>query len=143
MVHACKEFFITHKRFVRFIISGSTVAVIGILILFILVDLLKIWYLLSSTIAFFVTLVVNFILQKFWTFEDNAGKMHMQMSLFFLNALMNLVLNTVLMYGMVDMLRVHHLLAQGVVMGVLAVVNYTVYRVYIFRIPVEQSTKTL
>lgn len=124
-----------HSKKIKFAISGCIVAVVGISVLYVLTELLDIWYLLSSTIAFFIAIIVNFILQKTWAFQDKDTKIRSQMGLFFMNALLNLGLNTLFMYYLVSVFGVHHILSQMFVMVALAVMNYTIYSVCIFRTP--------
>ena len=123
------------SQLIRFVISGTFVALVGLFTLFILVDLFNIWYLLSSVVAFMITIVVNFLLQKFWTFKNSESNTTKQFVLFCLSSLLYLVLNIVLMYGMVDIIGIHHLFSQGIVMVILACLNYTIYSLYIFRTP--------
>lgn len=122
-----------HSKKVRFAVSGCIVALVGISVLFILTELLQVWYLFSSTIAFFVAIIINFVLQKTWAFQDRVKKIRSQMVLFFMNALLNLGLNTLLMYYLVTVLGLNHIFSQMSVMVALAIMNYTLYSLYIFR----------
>ena len=122
-----------NSKIIRFITSGTIVAFVGISLLHIFTEWFGFWYLLSSTISFVVAITLNFCLQKFWTFKNKDKNIHMQGSLFFLNALLNLALNTALMYGMVDVVGIHYLLAQAVTMVLLSVMNYFIYQLIVFR----------
>jgi len=124
-----------YSKKIKFIISGCFVALVGISLLYIFTELLHIWYLLSSTLAFFVALGINFFLQKTWAFQNKEKKIRAQMGLFFMNALLNLGLNTFLMYCMVSVLGFNHIFSQMFVMIALAIMNYTIYSLYIFRTP--------
>jgi putative flippase GtrA len=123
----------TMQRYVRFIISGVLTAVVGLSILAFLTEVLSLWYLASSVIAHICALVVNFILQKHWTFLDRERRRIVRKAnLFALVSVFNLVLNTAAMYLLVDVLGLWYLLAQAIVMGGIALLNYTVYRSIIF-----------
>lgn len=125
----------------RFAASGCIVALVSVFVLFFLTEVCKLWYLFSSTLAFLLGVMVNFFLQKTWTFRDKESTVTLQLGLFILNALLNLVLNTVFMYGMVDLLGAHYVVSQMLIMIALAVMNYTMYRLYIFR--TQESTQTI
>lgn len=122
-----------YAKVIRFIISGSFVAFVGLAVLHVFTEWFHVWYLFSSTISFFVALFLNFLLQKYWTFQGNDGKIHVQGGLFFLSALLYLALNTALMYGMVDIVGIHYIFAQATVMVLLSIMNYFIYQGIIFR----------
>jgi dolichol-phosphate mannosyltransferase len=118
---------------VRFVVSGGLTALVNLIVLFVLTDLAGIWYLASSVIAFIVAVVVNFFLQKVWTFRDTErARMGKKAALFLLVSLGHLTLNTVSMYVLVDILSVWYLAAQCIVMLVLALVTYRLYKHTIF-----------
>lgn len=123
-----------YGRFIKFVCSGGIVAVVNLSALYLFTDILAIWYLTSSLLAYTISFFVNFFLQKFWTFEDRAHEgTTFKIGIFFLNSLLNLALNTLLMYALVDGLGLWHMLAQCIVIGILMGMNYTVYRLYIFQ----------
>jgi putative flippase GtrA/glycosyltransferase involved in cell wall biosynthesis len=131
---------VRHARIMRFALSGGIAAATNLTILYTLTDIVGLWYLLSSVTAFTIAFFVNFYLQKVWTFSDQEHKQtSKKMVLFLANTLLNLFLNTTLMYLLVDGLHIWYLVAQCIVIGLLAGMNYTIYRLFIFNTP---STKT-
>lgn len=134
MAKAVQKLLERYAQFIKFAISGCIVAVVNLSSLYLFTDLLGIWYLTSSFLAYIMSFFVNFFLQKYWTFEDHALEgTTFKIGIFFINSLVNLGLNTVLMYALVDGLHIWYLLAQCVAIGILMLMNYTVYRLYIFR----------
>lgn len=122
-----------YRQIVRYIISGGTAALVNLVLLYIFTDIFKIWYLLSSILAFCVTFFVSFFLQKYWTFRNREQeKIYRQMGLYFVVAVTNLGLNTLLMYLSVDILRIWYLLAQVLVIAVIAVESFLIYKFLIF-----------
>jgi putative flippase GtrA len=94
-------------------------------------------YLVGSIAAFAVALFVGFVLQKYWTFEDSAPeRMQKQFVLYTSLALGNLAINTLVVYLLVEHAAAHHLVAQTVGAGLVALTSYLAYRHYIF---VERS----
>ena len=128
------------RQIVRFLVAGTSIAVLDLVILTILTEVFGWWYLLSSVVAYVISLVTNFFLQKHWTFGDSqfAG-LQRKIGLFVLNALLNLFLNSVLMYTLVDILSVWYILAQALVMAGLAIMNFMVYRLIIFKSPAQET----
>lgn len=90
-------------------------------------------YLLGSIIAFSIALIVGFTLQKYWTFGDRtAGRTELQFTQYTALALTNLALNTGIVYAFVEYGGAHYLIAQTIGAGLVALVSYLVYNLYIF-----------
>ena len=118
---------------VRYVIAGGITALSNILVLYILTDYLGLWYLVSSFAAICTAWVVSFLLQKFWAFQNyGLDRVHIQLYLHTILALSNIVLNTVLLYVFVEWIHLWYIAAQIIASGLLACMNYIVYRHYIF-----------
>lgn len=121
-------------QLVRYFFSGGIAAVTDLGLLYLLTDRLEVWYLWSAILAFSVAVVVSFTLQKFWTFEDHTSPQpHRQFALYLFVAVSNLVLNTLLMYLLVDSLKLNYIFAQVIVAGLIAVGSFFIYRRFIFQ----------
>ena len=119
-------------RVLRFLISGG----IGISVnlgMFHLLVILGTSYLTGSIIAFLFAMIVGFLLQKYWTFEDRAPE-RVQRQLFWYAslALGNLALNTLIVYALIEYRHIYYLVAQAVGAGSVALTSYVVYSLYIF-----------
>jgi len=122
------------KLYIKFIISGGTASAVDLFFLFLLTHIFGIWYLLSASLAFIIAFFVSFYLQKFWTFRDNnREKMIKQMALYFTVGVINLAVNTVGMYVLVDKFKIMYLVAQIIMMALVAISNFLIYRFVIFR----------
>lgn len=120
-------------RVARFLISGGTSAVTNLGILFILTHWYDVWYLYSSIIATSAATIVSFVLQKLWTFQNFSTAVHTQFPLHVTLALVNIVVNTGILYVLVEYFHIWYLVAQIISGILLAFVNYFTYKTYIFR----------
>ncbi len=121
-------------RVVRFFLSGGVGISVNLGTLQTLVGFFEIHYLLSSGIALSVSMVVGFLLQKYWTFREHSTERVPVQFLFYASlALCNLSLNTGVVYLLSGLLSLHYLLAQTAGAGAVAVVSYFVYREFIFK----------
>ena len=101
-------------RIARFLIAGVVAVFVNLLSLYLLTRYAHIWYLVSSMIAFSTSYVVSFVLQKFWTFKNKeVGAIAYQLPLHLLLALFNLVLNTILIFALVEWGHVWYMFAQA------------------------------
>ena len=130
------EFIHRKKEIIKYLISGGTAAAVDLSILYFLTDILAVWYLLSAVAAFTIAFFVSFFLQKFWTFRDNdKNAMARQMAYFFLVGLINLGVNTVGMYILVDRFGLWHILSQIIISGMIALSSFIIYKFFIFHKP--------
>jgi putative flippase GtrA len=122
-------------RVIRFLISG----LIGLTVnlgLYRFFTSLGVHYLAGSALALLLALVVGFVLQKYWTFEDRSHeRAHVQLSLYMLVGLGNLAVNSVVVYVLVGIFGVYYLLAQAIGAGTVAIVSFFIYREFIFTAP--------
>ena len=122
-----------HRQIVKFLIAGGTGAFVDLSIYYILTYVVELWYVLSSVLSFTVAFWVSFGLQKFWTFRDkNTEKVIKQTALYFLVAILNLVINTLLVYLFVEYSGVHKFASKIFASGIVATESFLVYRYIIF-----------
>ncbi|HWO06982.1 MAG TPA: GtrA family protein [Candidatus Paceibacterota bacterium] len=122
-------------RPIRFLFSGGVGFVTVLSMLYILTDIVGIWYLFSFVIAFLIGTTVSFVLQKFFTFGDGtfgARRVSGQAAVYISLAVFNLGVNSLLLYLLVEYAGLHYLVVQFFVSLMIAVWNFLCYR-YIFR----------
>jgi len=136
MGHASEKdirFYKMIKLFIKSSIAGSTAAVTDLFFLFIFEHFLDWHYMFSVNIAFAIAVLVNFSLQKYWTFEKKeVSVIHIQFMKFISVSGLNLILNASLMYILVTYFGVWYLLGQILVTICLAGMNFLFYRRFIF-----------
>ncbi len=125
----------TRMRVFKFLISGSIGISVNLSIHWTLVELLGVHYLIGSMIALLSSLIVGFILQKYWTFEDRAHtRAPIQFSMYVGLALLDLGINSLVVYMLVEQLGIYYLLAQALGSGVIAISSFFIYREIIFKV---------
>lgn len=121
------------KSVIKFLIAGSFAGAADLIFLFILHGLLKLPIVMSTTMAFVLSFLVSFTLQKFWTFRNHSQeRMIRQLIVYILNMAIGLYVNGWLMYQLVDQYNIWYLLAQLMVNLVIGGWNYIAYRFIIF-----------
>ncbi len=122
---------------VRFIISGGAAAVVYFLLLYFFTEILWLWYLISSAVAFILSFLVSFVLQKFWTFRDSRLHAHVvwrQLILHVLVAVVTLLINTGILFILVDIAGLWYMFAAFITAFVLGILSFFIYRIFIFNI---------
>lgn len=122
------------KQLIRFGLSGMAAMVTGVILIFVLTDLLKIWYLISSFVAFVGSFLVAFGLQKFWTFQNRqVDTLAKQASLCLLATLFVFVLNMGLMYFFVEKIGLYYIVAQIITYLIIGIIDFCIYKFIIFK----------
>ncbi len=122
-----------HKAF-KFIISGGLAASTKLGVFSLLFYVFHFWYLLASGVAFMLSVVVGFYLQKYFTFENlGEGETHKQAVIFLIVSGLNLLVNIAIMYVFVGVLRWNEFLSQVLTIGVIACWNFFVYQTFVFK----------
>ena len=120
-------------KLLRYGISGAGATFTHIFLLYFFTDICRIYYLVSTSMAFVCAFFVSFSLQKYWTFRDRDNtRVKKQMGLFFSIAITNLCLNALGMKTMVDFIGLNHLISQAIVSLGIAAWSFFAYS-FIFR----------
>ena len=120
-------------RVVRYLVSGGTATVVNFAVLYSFTEFLHVWYIISSIVAMGAGFITSFILQKFWTFSNTSlERVPVQFQLHVLLGLSNVAVNTLVLFILVEHFHVWYMVAQFISGAGLAVINYTVYRLFIF-----------
>lgn len=123
-----------YKNPAKYVFSGGMATAANLLTLYILTEYVHLYYLASSVIAFIASIIVSFSMQKFWTFNNQSTEnLHKQFSLYFFVVILNLALNTFIVYTLVEWFNVWYLLAQFIAGTVIAVVSFFIYRNFVFK----------
>lgn len=119
-------------RVLKFLIAGGIGLTVNLGLLHVLV-VFGVPYLTGSVTAFIVSMIVGFILQKYWTFgERSHERARKQFMLYTTLALCNLGVNTFIVYLFVEYVGAHYLIAQTIGAGSVALTSYFIYRQLIF-----------
>jgi putative flippase GtrA len=123
------------KSALKFFIAGSLAGATDLIFLYIFHGVFFWRLVVSTSLAFVLSFVVSFALQKFWTFRNfSQSKAAHQFALYILNAFIGLNLNAFLMHLFVSRYRVWYLLAQVIVSLMIGVYNFIIYRSIVFKI---------
>lgn len=124
----------SHMRVFRYVISGGTAAATNIGFLYLFTGVFGIWYVLSSVMSFVLAFGISFTFQKYWTFKDHSTEAVVtQGASYFIVSIVNLGLNTLLIYLLTDFAGIFYILSQIIAGIAIAVESYFVYRHVIFR----------
>ena len=121
-------------QIVRFLVVGSLSVFTYYAFLWSLTEYAGVWYVASAIVAFLVYYCVNFVSQKYWTFRNLDTKaLNSQLVKFTLMASANWIINTSLLYVMVEYLHMWYMFAQAILTIVVSAIAYLCFKFWIFR----------
>ena len=120
-------------RIAKFLTTGAIGITINLSIYHTLV-VVGVQYLAGSAIALGIAMIVGFLLQKYWTFEEHSPeRARVQFMQYVGVGLAGLALNSAVVYLLVGHFGVWYLLAQAIGAGIVAVFSFFMYREIIFK----------
>ena len=103
-------------------------------VLYLLTDVLGVWYVLSALAAYAASFAVSFGLQRNWTFGHRGADGAWPHLVGYLALFgFNMGLNAGLLYLLVDRAGLPHMLAQLILVVVIAIWNFAAMRYLVFR----------
>jgi dolichol-phosphate mannosyltransferase len=118
------------KHAFKYYLVGASGILVNLGILFVLTEYGELWYLLSSTIAIYVSITSNFLLNKSWTFRDNVIKQRsfLMYGKFIGVSLVGMGIQLGFNYMFVEKLSVYYLLAALISIMIASSVNFVLNR---------------
>jgi putative flippase GtrA len=121
---------LTRSSGFRFLVVGGASVVVDAGLLYVLHGLLGLWLEPATALSFLAGLVVNFALNRQWSFAS-TGRMRSQAIRYAVLVVMNLLVTVVLVRALTT-LGLMYLIAKVLTTAVLSVVNYFASRKWIF-----------
>ena len=122
------------KQFGKYCVVGAIGVVVNLVVYTLLMDGAHLHYLAAATISFCVAVTNNFVLNKYWTFDNPGGRGFTQASRFLIISLMSLVVNLLVLRLLVEDAGLKNMLAaQFIAISVVTVLNFTGNKMWSFR----------
>lgn len=136
MIKLIKRLLIKYKELIRYGVCGLITTAINVIAFHVCYEICGIQLLISNTIAWILAFLFAFISNKLWVFESQewTGKKAVTEMVGFLVArLATLVLDTFLMWLMVDMMTMNGTLSKVISNVITIVINYLASKFIIFK----------
>lgn len=121
----------TVRHFWRYCIVGGLAALLHFMVLIALVEGFQVVPTWASAIGFCLAVILNYVLQYYWTFaaDGSHGRMF---SLFAVFAVLTLVINTGVFWLCNEAADLPYLLSQVIATGTVVLINFQLNRRYVF-----------
>ena len=120
------------EEVIRFLIVGGGCFLLDYILLYVLTEYMHIGYLVSSAIAFTVSLLVNYILCLLVVFNVKHQS-SLEIGLFIITSLIGLIINQGVMWFLVEIIAWWYMFAKVIASGIVMIWNYITKRYILIR----------
>jgi putative flippase GtrA len=127
--------FFTHKslaQFGRYLIVGFSTVGLEIIDIRILTKYIGLWYLYSNTIAYTISFIFNFFLNRNWSFKSK-GNLAYQLATYGILFFINLFLSNAMMYLFTSVFNIYYMISKVISIGVIVMWNFVLYKKIIYK----------
>ncbi len=111
-------------KFLKFCVVGSVGMGIDFGLTFLTKEKFKINKYVANSIGFIFAATSNFLLNKFWTFQNNDPDALVQYSKYILIAMTGLVINNLIVYLLINKKKTRFYVAKLIAVGVVVIWNF-------------------
>ena len=121
------------KELILYVVFGVLTTVVNIIAYVVFAKFLNVDYIISNIIAWFLSVLFAYITNRIWVFESKSDNILREFSLFFGGRLFSGVVDTSLLYLMVDILLVGEFVSKVVTQIIVVVLNYVISKLVVFK----------
>ena len=129
-----KELFVKYKEIILYLIFGVLTTLINIVIFFLFSDIFKINYLFSNVVAWIISVTFAFITNKLYVFEVKNNENTIKEAVSFVTfRLVSLAIDMLLMFIMIDIMKVNKMISKVIVNALVVIINYVTSKLFTFK----------
>lgn len=121
------------KELILYVVFGVLTTVVNIIAYVVFAKYLNVDYIISNIIAWFLSVLFAYITNRIWVFESKSDNILREISLFFGGRLFSGVVDTSLLYLMVDILLIGDFVSKVVTQIIVVVLNYVISKLVVFK----------
>ncbi len=120
-------------QFIRYCVSGSVATAVDFGLFLALTRLAGVYYVAANIVSFLCAVVVNYALNRKWTFKSTSKRVMRQFFSFGLIALGGVAINTTLLYVFVSRFQIWDIAAKALATVIVLFWNYFLNRHITFK----------
>ena len=118
-------------QIIKFVIVGGIATIIDYIIFFLLHELLKVPTLPSNITSFTISVIYNYIASVKWVFDVKKDDPKKQFIVFIILSLIGLLINTIIVYITIDILKWWSIIAKVLATGIVMVFNFITRKLFL------------
>jgi len=131
-----EKFSLFAKHAIKYYLVGASGVLVNLGILYVLTDFIGVWYLVSYSIAIYISITTNFFLNNAWTFSDAKifQKKIFMYGKFLGVSLLGMGLQLGCTFLLVERAEIYYMLAALISIGIASSINFLINRRWTFGI---------
>lgn len=122
----------TAQQLVRYLLVGSLSFVMEWSLLFCFHKVFGLWYLYANSAAFIIVFWLNFLLNRFWSFQSQE-RFGRQILLYGILCLVNLGISNLMMFALHGFLKIEVMIAKVFAVALIVSWNFILYKKVIYK----------
>lgn len=116
-----------------YFIFGVLTTVVNFVVYLLFARFLNVNYLISNVLAWFFSVLFAYVTNRIWVFESKSSNILKEMSLFFGGRIFSGVVDTALMYLLIDILAVGDVISKIIIQVIVVILNYVISKIIVFK----------
>lgn len=120
------------ERLIKFGIVGTLSFIIDFGITFFCKEKLKLNKFIANALGFIVSVIINFSINKIWTFQSTGGDIELQFIKFISITSFALIINSIIIYILNVKIRLNFYLSKLIAVFIVMFYNYSMHALFTF-----------
>ena len=135
VVNMIKKIYIKYKEIINYLIAGFLTLIVSISSYALLAKILHIYYIISNIVSWILAVLFAYYVNRKFVFKStstNKEKIN-EIINFFKYRILSLIIETILMYLLVDIILINDLISKVIVQIIVIILNYLFSKFLIFK----------
>ena len=135
VVNMIKKIYIKYKEIINYLIAGFLTLIVSITSYALLTKILHIYYIISNIVSWILAVIAAYYLNRKFVFKSISTKKEKITEIinFFKFRILSLIIETILMYLLVDLILINDLISKIIVQIIVIILNYIFSKFIIFK----------
>ena len=134
-VNMIKKLYIKYKEIINYLIAGFLTLIVSISSYALLTKILHIHYIISNIVSWIIAVLFAYYVNRKFVFGSTSTKKEKTKEIinFFKYRILSLIIETILMYLLVDIISINDLVSKVIVQIIVIILNYIFSKFLIFK----------
>ena len=130
-----KKLYIKYKEIINYLIAGFLTLIVSISSYALLTKILHIHYIISNIVSWIIAVLFAYYVNRKFVFGSTSTKKEKTKEIinFFKYRILSLIIETILMYLLVDIISINDLVSKVIVQIIVIILNYIFSKFLIFK----------
>lgn len=127
------EIYKKYQEIINYLIFGVLTTLVSILSYALFTRFLNLNYIYSNIISWIISVTFAFITNKIYVFKSKEDNVFKEVIKFYISRLTSLLIELLIMYLMVDLLKINDMISKIIVQFIVIILNYIFSKIFVFK----------